>query len=75
MPERNKEDLLMKAKKKLHRRLSILLCCVLVLGLMPITAFAADPSTAPTYSGGSGTEADPYLLSCKEDILAIAGIS
>ena len=61
----------MKAKKKLHRRLSILLCCVLVLGLMPITAFAADPSTAPTYSGGSGTEADPYLLSCKEDILAL----
>ena len=44
----------MKVKKKLHRLLSILLCCVLVLGLMPITAFAADPSTAPTYSGGSG---------------------
>ena len=65
MPERNKEDLLMKAKKKLHRRLSIMLCCVLVLGLMPITAFAADPSTAPSYSGGTGTEADPYLLSCK----------
>ncbi|MFQ9801653.1 MAG: hypothetical protein ACLR23_25220 [Clostridia bacterium] len=37
----------MKVKKKLHRLLSILLCCALVLGLMPITAFAADPSTAP----------------------------
>lgn len=33
----------MKAKKKLHRLMSILLCCVLVLGLIPMTAFAAEP--------------------------------
>lgn len=41
----------MKTKKKLHKLISVLLCCVLMLGLMPITAFAADtPVTKITAS-------------------------
>ena len=52
MPERNKEELLMKEKKKLHRLLSMLLCCVFVLGLMSITAFAAESGYRIQYENG-----------------------
>ncbi|MDY4975060.1 MAG: hypothetical protein SO075_07480, partial [Eubacteriales bacterium] len=38
MPGRNKEDLLMKAKTKLYKLLSMLLCCVMLVGLLPMTA-------------------------------------
>ena len=42
------------------RILSILLCLVMVVGLLPTMAFAADSSGATT---GSGTERDPYCVS------------
>lgn len=42
------------------RILSILLCLVMVLGLFPTMAFAADSSGATT---GSGTKSDPYCVS------------
>ena len=29
-------------KQKMHRVLSLLLCCVMVLGMLPMTAFAAE---------------------------------
>ena len=31
----------MKGKKKLHKLLSLLLCCIMVLGMLPSTVFAA----------------------------------
>lgn len=40
--------------------LSILLCLVMVVGLFPTMAFAADGSGATT---GSGTKSDPYCVS------------
>lgn len=42
------------------RILSILLCLVMVVGLFPTMAFAADGSGATT---GSGTKSDPYRVS------------
>ena len=42
------------------RILSILLCLVMVVGLFPTMAFAADGSGATT---GSGTASDPYCVS------------
>ena len=42
------------------RILSILLCLVMVVGLFPTMAFAADGSGATT---GSGTQRDPYCVS------------
>ena len=42
------------------RILSILLCLVMVVGLIPTMAFAADGSGATT---GSGTKRDPYCVS------------
>ena len=42
------------------RILSILLCLVMVMGLFPTMAFAADGSSATT---GSGTKSDPYCVS------------
>ena len=42
------------------RILSILLCLVMVAGLFPTMAFAADGSGATT---GSGTKSDPYCVS------------
>lgn len=58
---------------------SVLLALALCLSLLPTAALAeGDEGGAttpgaemPTYSGGSGTAEDPYLLSSKEDILAL----
>ena len=54
MSERKKEELLMKAKLKPHKLLSMLLALVMVVGMLPTTAFAAgnpDP-TAVFVDGG-----------------------
>ena len=45
MPERNKEELLMKAKMKPHKLLSLLLALVMVVGMLPamsLTAYATQ---------------------------------
>ena len=63
---------------------SVLLALALCLSLLPATALAADedgaesgtttPSAAmPSYSGGSGTEADPWLISTADDLKTLAG--
>ena len=47
MPERNKEELLIKTKMKLHKLLSLLLALVMVVGLLPTAAipvFAVEES-------------------------------
>ena len=43
-------------KKKI---LSFLLALCLIVALVPMTAFAAE---APSFSGGTGTEEDPWLM-------------
>lgn len=47
--------------------LSILLCLVMVVGLFPTMAFAADGSGATT---GSGTAIDPYIVTTFEELKA-----
>lgn len=49
------------------RILSILLCLVMVVGLFPTMAFAADGSGATT---GSGTASDPYIVTTFEGLKA-----
>ena len=63
---------------------SVLLALALCLSLLPATALAegegdtesgtTTPSAAmPSYSGGSGTEADPWLISTADDLKTLAG--
>ena len=49
------------------RILSILLCLVMVVGLFPTMAFAADGSGA---TSGSGTASDPYIVTTFEELKA-----
>lgn len=54
------------------RFLGILLGLVLLVGLMvglSATAFASEP---PTFSGGTGKQNDPYMISTEEDLRALA---
>ena len=53
-------------KKKL---LSLLLALCLVMALVPVTAFAEE---APSFGGGTGTQEDPWLITSKEDLIALA---
>ena len=48
----------MRRKRTARRLLSVLLCLVLALSLLPTAVFAAE-----TTATGSGTETDPYLVS------------
>ena len=50
------------------RILSILLCFVMVVGLFPTMAFAADGSGATT---GSGTKSDPYCVSTYDEMKSL----
>ncbi|MEI3088545.1 MAG: hypothetical protein V8T01_00585 [Oscillospiraceae bacterium] len=45
------------------RMLSLLLVLVMLLGLLPTAALAAPAS------GGSGTEADPYLIATAQELV------
>ena len=38
-------------KQKIHRVLSLLLCCVMLVGLLPMTVFAADKIPITEFSG------------------------
>ena len=42
IPKRNKEELLMKARIRLHKLLSVLLCCIMLVGMLPTHAYAWD---------------------------------
>ena len=53
-------------KRKL---LSLLLALCLVMALVPMTAFAEE---APSFGGGTGTQEDPWLITSKEDLIALA---
>ena len=53
-------------KKKV---LSLLLTLCLVMTFLPMAAFAAE---APLFSGGTGTQEDPWLITSQEDLIALA---
>ena len=53
-------------KKKV---LSLLLTLYLVMTFLPMAAFAAE---APLFSGGTGTQEDPWLITSQEDLIALA---
>ena len=54
---------------------SLLLVLAMCFAMLPTAAFAADDeeSTMPAYSGGSGTQKDPWLITSQEDLIALAG--
>ena len=54
-----------------NRILSMLLAIVMVVGLVPGFAVTASAASLPAYSGGSGTNADPYLLATADDLVAL----
>ena len=53
-------------KKKV---LSLLLTLCLVMTFLPMAAFAAE---APLFSGGTGTQQDPWLITSQADLIALA---
>ena len=53
-------------KKKV---LSLLLTLCLVMTFLPMAALAAE---APLFSGGTGTQEDPWLITSQEDLIALA---
>ena len=52
------------------RIVSILLCCVMLVGLLPTAALAAGPDvwdgSTQTPSGSGTSESDPYIISTGE---------
>ena len=53
---------------------SLLLVLAMCFAMLPTAAFAADDegSEIPAYSGGSGTQDDPWLISSVEDLQLLA---
>ena len=53
---------------------SLLLVLAMCFAMLPTAAFAADDeeSTMPAYSGGSGTQDDPWLISSVADLQLLA---
>ena len=53
---------------------SLLLVLAMCFAMLPTAAFAADDegSTMPAYSGGSGTQDNPWLISSVEDLQTLA---
>ena len=56
------------------RMTSLLLVLAMCFAMLPTAAFAADDegSKMPTYSGGSGTQGNPWLISSVEDLQTLA---
>ena len=48
--------------------LSMMLLCALILGTLGSFSYISAANTTSPYSGGSGTEDDPYLISTADDI-------
>lgn len=51
---------------------SLLLILALCFTLLPTAAFAAE---APLFSGGTGTQQDPWLITSQADLIALAEVS
>lgn len=54
------------------RILSCLMAMALCLTLLPTAALADEMETMPAYSGGNGTEDDPWLISSVADLQLLA---
>ena len=56
------------------RMTSLLLVLAMCFAMLPTAAFAADDegSKMPAYSGGSGTQDDPWVISSVEDLQTLA---
>ena len=52
--------------------LSCLMALALCLSLLPTAALADETGTMPAYSGGNGTESDPWLISSVADLQLLA---
>ena len=68
-----------KVYKEMKKRFTaVLLSLMLMSGLMPATAFAADPEgvwtdyAAEVFAGGTGTQDDPYLVETAEQLAKVA---
>ena len=60
------------------RILSILLCCVMLVGLLPTAALAAGPDVwdgSTKVPSGSGSESAPYLISTGEELAWLATLA
>ena len=51
---------------------SLFLVLALCLSLLPMTVLAEDTVAMPAYSGGNGTESDPWLISSVADLQLLA---
>ncbi len=54
-------------KNGMKKVISIVLCYVMLLSMLPMTVI---PASAATY-GGSGTEADPYIASTQSELVSL----
>ncbi|HJA13269.1 MAG TPA: hypothetical protein H9799_10080, partial [Candidatus Mediterraneibacter merdipullorum] len=68
-----------KVYKEMKKRFtSVLLSLMLMIGLMPVTVFAAGPEgvwtdyAAEAFAGGTGTKDAPYLIETAEQLAKIA---
>lgn len=68
-----------KRTKLTSKVLMIVLCCMLVIGLAPVSVFAANENlentartALVTFSGGTGTTEDPYKISSADELKAFA---
>ena len=54
---------------------SLLLVLAMCFAMLPTAAFAAEDKggSMPAYSGGSGTQDSPWLITSQEDLIALAG--
>lgn len=55
--------------KKTRQLFVLLLCLCMAFILVPATASAGN---APSFSGGTGTQADPWLIATKDDLVALS---
>ena len=57
---------------KFKRVLSVVLALAVLLLALPAMSFTARAAAASEFSGGNGTEDNPYLISTKEDLVQLA---
>lgn len=56
---------------KTKRILAIVLSVVMIVGIVaPSVPVYAETPTLPSFSGGTGTETDPFLLANADDLIA-----
>jgi len=72
----------MKKTKKCSRPIAILLTLIMLFGMLPVSALAVsmeaqtywDGSVATSFSGGSGTQADPYMIADGSELALLSAL-